>query len=302
MRIFVTGATGYIGGAVAARLRDAGHQVRGLARDPAKGQALADIGIAPVLGTLDDAALLAAEAAAADAVVNAADSDHRGAVLALLSGLKGSGKPFLHTSGTSIVGDEAMGERADRIFDEETPFTPEPDKQARVAIDRLVLDSPDVRGTVLCNSMIYGPSLGLPTADSVQIPALVRQARHSGIVRHVGRGLNVWSNVHVADMADLYLLALEKAPAGTFLFVENGEAAYRDITAAIGTALNLGPAQDWAPDAAIAHWGREMAVFGLGSNSRVRARRARTLLGWDPRHTDVLAWIATGLRDSACTR
>jgi hypothetical protein len=77
-------------------------------------------------------------------VVNAASSDHRGAVEALLSGLAGSGKPLLHTSGSSIVADQAMGEPSERIYFEDTPIEPEPDKIARVAIDRLVLQAPGV--------------------------------------------------------------------------------------------------------------------------------------------------------------
>src|SRR5262249_20138973 len=113
---FITGATGFIGGAVAARLIADGHAVRGLVRDQAKAAAVAALGIAPVIGALDDTALLEAEARAAEGVVNAASSDHLAAVEALLAGLAGSAKPLLHTSGSSIVGDEAMGEPSDRIF------------------------------------------------------------------------------------------------------------------------------------------------------------------------------------------
>ncbi|AGH50391.1 MULTISPECIES: NAD-dependent epimerase/dehydratase family protein [Sphingomonas] len=291
MNIFVTGASGYIGGSVAARLAGLGHNVRGLIRNAARADELRAHGIEPVIGTLDDGALLTAEARAADAVINAASSDHRGAVEALLAGLAGSGKRFIHTSGTSLVGDEAVGEPSDAIFTEETPVTPAPDKVARIAINRLIEDAaPGVHSIVLCNSLIYGNHLG-PRAQSVQIPPLVAEARESGVARHVGRGLNRWSNVHIADMADLYVLALEKAPAGSFYFVENGEASFREITDAIGAALGIGPSQDWAPEAAIARWGRELAVFGLGSNSRVRADKARAELGWAPVHTSVTGYI-----------
>ena len=89
--IFITGANGFIGGAVASALGSDGHAVRGLVRDMAKAEAVAAHGIEPVIGSLDDAALLQAEAQAADAVVNAASSDHRGAVEALIAGLTGSG-------------------------------------------------------------------------------------------------------------------------------------------------------------------------------------------------------------------
>ncbi len=295
MKIFVTGASGYIGGSVAALLATKGHQVRGLVRSAAKADGVRAHGIEPVLGTLDDSALLTAEARAADAVINAADSDHAGAVEALLAGLAGSGKPFIHTSGTSLVGDEAMGELSEAIFIEETPVTPEPDKEHRVALNQRIRDAaPGVRTIVLCNSLIYGDTLG-PSAQSVQIPPLVAQARESGVARHIGRGRNIWSNVHIADMADLYLLALEKAPAGSFYYVENGEAAFRDLVQAIADALRLGEAQSWSPDAAVATWGRELAVFALGSNSRVRAEKARRELGWAPTRTSPVEWIRASL-------
>jgi nucleoside-diphosphate-sugar epimerase len=292
MKVFVTGASGYIGGSVAVRLIETGNEVRGLVRGPEKGDAVRRFGIEPVLGSLDDRDLLADEARRADAVVNAASSDHRGAVEALVEALAGSNRPLLHTSGSSIVGDNAGGEPSDAVFDDDTPIQPTPDKAARVAIDRFVTGSAarGVRSTVLCNTLIYGRGLG-PHQESIQIPSLVRQARRSGIPRHIGRGLNVWSTVHIADVADLYLLALEKAPAGSFMFVENGEASFRDMVAAIGTALGLGEAEPWPLQDAIAEWGYERATYALGSNSRVRARRARGL-GWTPRQASVLDWIA----------
>jgi nucleoside-diphosphate-sugar epimerase len=294
MRIFITGANGFIGGAVAATLVKDGHTVRGLVRDRAKADLVAAHGIDAVIGSLDDVALLQAEARMTDAVVNAASSDHRGAVEALIAGLAGSGKSLLHTSGSSIVGDEAMGESSDRIFDEDAPIQPHADKIARVAIDRLVLDAPGIRSAVLCNTMIYGNTLG-PPAQSVQIPTLVRQARASGIARYIGRGLNRWSNVHIADVAALYALAIAKAPAATFMYVESGEEALGEVVRAIAVRLDLGVAQSWPAEQAIAAWGRRTAVFSLGSNSRVRGRRATELLGWAPQHRSVTKWIAEEL-------
>ncbi|CCA90746.1 NAD-dependent epimerase/dehydratase family protein [Novosphingobium sp. PP1Y] len=295
MKIFVTGASGYIGGSVAALLASKGHEVRGLVRTASKADGVRAKGIEPVIGTLDDAELLTAEAQAADAVINTADSDHQGAVEALLAGLAGSGKPFIHTSGTSLVGDEAMGEPSDVIFTEDTPVKPEPDKEHRVALNKLIMDAaPGVRTIVLCNSLIYGHTLGAP-AQSVQIPPLVAQAKESGIARYIGRGLNIWSNVHIADMADLYLLALDKAPAGSFYYVENGEAAFGDLVRAIAKALSLGDAQSWPTEDAVAKWGRELAVFALGSNSRVRADKARSELGWAPQRTSVIDWVENEL-------
>jgi nucleoside-diphosphate-sugar epimerase len=290
MRIFLTGANGFIGSAVALALIAAGHRVRGLVRNDAKAKMVAAHGIEAVVGSLDEAALLQAEARAADAVINAASSDHRGAVEAFIAALSGSGKPFIHSSGSSIVADRAMGEPSERIFEEATPIQPLPERAARVAIDRLVLAAAGMRSVVLCNAMIYGDALG-PPAQSVQIPALVRQAKSSGVVRYIGRGLNRWSNVHIADVARLYLLALAKAPAGAFMYVESGEETLGDIARAIAVRLGLGVAQSWSAEDAIAAWGQNLAVFSLGSNSRVRGKAAAEL-GWSPTHRSVTQWIA----------
>ena len=293
MRIFVTGASGYIGGSVAAGLAADGHAVRGLVRSSAKADTVAAHGIAPVIGTLDDADLLRREARAADAVINAASSDHRGAIAALIAALAGSGKPLLHSSGSSIVADLAMGEPSERIFDEATPIAPHADKAARVAIDREVLAAPGVSAIVLCNSMIYGHTLG-PPAQSVQIPALARLARETGTARYIGRGLNRWSNVHIADVVALYRLALTQAPTGSFMYVESGEEALGAIAAAIGKKLGLGAAQSLPAEDAIAIFGRNMATFSLGSNSRVRGKAAAAL-GWRPAQRSVAEWIVREL-------
>lgn len=295
MKVFVTGAAGFIGGSIAAAVVRAGHEVTGLVRDPVQVRELETIGVHGVVGTLDDSALLISQARAADAVINAASSDHRGAVEAIIEGLAGIGKVFLHTSGSSIVGDASGGEGTDRVYLEDQLPEPTADKAKRVAIDQLVLDSAarGIRSAVLCNTLIYGH--GALPRDSVQLPRLLKQARKSGVVRHVGRGLNIWSNVHIDDVADLYLLALERTPAGTFYFVESGEASFRDMSAAIATALGLGAPQDWPLEAAIEEWGYEMASYGLGSNSRVRGTRARTLLGWQPHRPAVLDWIANDM-------
>ena len=293
MNIFMTGAAGYIGGTVARRLIEDGHELRGLVRDAEKGGGLAAFGVEPVIGTLDDAALLVAEARRADAVINTASSDHRGAVEALLEGLAGSNKRFIHTSGSSIVADDAHGDVAsDRIHDEDTPIEPVPGKQARVAIDRTIRDASrrGVRSIVVCPTMIYGNGLGL-ARDSAQIPGLARRAKASGVVRHVGRGVNVWSNVHVEDVADLYRLALAKAPAGAFYFAENGEASYREICAAIARRLGLGEPQAWPFEEAAKELGENSAAYTFGSNSRVRGKRSRSELGWQPKHSSAMKWI-----------
>ncbi|HMR30838.1 MAG TPA: NAD-dependent epimerase/dehydratase family protein [Geminicoccaceae bacterium] len=296
MHVFVTGATGYIGGTIAARLLAAGHEVSGLARDPAKAVLLEKRGIVPVAGSLDDLDALGRACRRADAAINAASSDHRAAVEACLDALAGTGKPFLHTSGSSIVADDAEGEPGDAVFDEDTAFTPPPLRVARVVLDRDIraASARGVRSVVLCNSLIYGRGLGLHE-ESVQVPSLVALARQRGVASHVGRGLNVWSTVHVEDVADLYLLALEKAPGGSFYFVEHGESSFRDMARAIGRTLGLGErTEPWPIAEAVAAWGEGKARFTMASNSRVRAARARAELGWRPSRPSVIADIESG--------
>jgi nucleoside-diphosphate-sugar epimerase len=293
VKVFVTGANGFIGGSVASALIANGDKVRGLVRSRDKADEVAAFGVAPVIGSLDDTDMLRAEAAAADAVVNAASSDHRGAVETFIAALAGSGKPFIHSSGSSIVADMAMGEPSDRIFDETTPIAPLGERAARVAIDQLVLKAPGLRSTVLCNAMIYGNALG-GSGQSVQVPALVRQAKASGAARYIGRGLNRWSNVHIADVAALYTLAIAKASAGSFIYVESGEESLGAIAQAIGARLGLGSARSLSAAEAIAIWGRGLAVFSLGSNSRVRGKAAADL-GWRPAHRSITKWIAAEL-------
>ncbi|AMT87173.1 MULTISPECIES: NAD-dependent epimerase/dehydratase family protein [Pseudomonas] len=292
MNVFVTGAAGFIGGSIATALVQAGHKVTGLVRSAEQADELKALGMNALIGTLDDSQLLAQQARAADAVINAASSDHRGAVEALLDALRGSNKVFLHTSGSSIVGDASGGKSSDDIYYEDNLPEPTVDKADRVAIDNLVLaaSKDGVNSAVICNTLIYGHSLGVKR-DSVQLPRLLKQARKSGVVRHVGTGQNIWSNVHIEDVVALYQLALTRNVPGTFYFVESGEASFIDMTTAMAEALDLGKPQDWPLPDAEAEWGYEMANYGLGSNSRVRGKHARELLGWTPKRTSVVEWI-----------
>ncbi len=293
MTIFVTGAAGFIGGSVARRLIDAGYNVRGLVRDEARGEKLKRLGITPVIGTLEDLELLTREAAASQGVIHTADSDHAAAVDALIKGLKGTGHPFLHTSGSSVIGDDARGlALSPTIFDEDTPFVVADMKKPRRDIELNVLAAKDegVRSVVICPSNIYGTGTGL-NPRSVQIPFLVDYAQEAGVVKIVGTGINRWSNVHIEDTAEIYLLALEKAPAGSFYFVESGEASFFDIGASIALRLGLGTPETWSAEEASERWGAMHAYYTFGSNSRISARRAREELGWAPRHQSALRWI-----------
>lgn len=294
MKIFVTGASGYIGGSVAHKLVQQGHQVYGLVRSPEKAELVAQRGVSPVLGSLGDTDRLVESAHNADAVINTASSDHRPAVEALVKALAESGKTLIHTSGSSIVGDDARGEsESPNIYADDSYFVPMPIRQARVAIDqyvRIAGVSHGIRAMVICPTTVYGNGRGLQV-DSDQIPKLTKKSKESGAGLYLGKGVNRWSNVYIDDLVDLYLLALEKAPSASFFFAENGEESYKRIAESISRKLGFGgKTASWPADEAIAQYG-DWARFALGSNSRVRAVNARRLLGWHPNGPGILEAI-----------
>src|SRR5690349_17731931 len=296
MKIFCTGASGYIGGSVAAHLTAAGHQVTGLVRSADKADAVRAFGIEPVMGTLDDAATLAGAARTADVVINAASADHKGAVTALLDALAGSGKTFIHTSGSSIVGTRSRGERSDDIFDEDTPITPSPARAARVELNHFILGAHDrgCRPVIICPSLIYGIGHGAGR-DSVQVPLLIDLAKKRGNAAHAGPGENIWSNVHIDDLVPLYALAIDKAPAGAFYFAENGENSMREACVAINRMLGFaGLPSSMTMQEAASEWGEGTAEDTMASNSRVRAKRARAELGWRPKARGLIDEIEQG--------
>ncbi len=295
MKVFCTGASGYIGGSVAAHLVAAGHQVTGLVRSAEKADAVRARGIRPLLGTLDDGKLLAQAAQAADIVINVASADHHGAVAALLGALAGSGKLFMHTSGSSIVGTRARGRRSDAIFDESSPITPSPARAARVALNDLVLSYRDkgCRPVIICPSLIYGLGRGLEP-HSMQVPLLIGLARKRGCAAHAGPGENIWSNVHIDDLVTLYALAIEQAPAGAFFFAENGENSMREVCEAINRMLgDVAAPSAMSMEEAATEWGEGLAEDTMASNSRVRAVRARQL-GWQPTARSLIEEIEQG--------
>jgi len=191
------------------------------------------------------------------------------------------------------VSTDAQGEPTDAVFDDDSPFEPVAEKAARVAIDRAVLASAKqgVHPIVICPTQIYGEGLGLHR-DSMQIPMMIEEARSSGVAHFIGRGENIWSNVQIEDLGDLYLLALENAPKGAFYFAENGESSMRQVAEAVGRKLGL-PAASFSIEKAVEVWGNQWARLNLGSNSRVRARRARAELGWKPHRPSVFEWLAS---------
>ena len=215
-------------------------------------------GMRPVLGTLDDAEVITRAASEADAVVDTAEANHAGVVEAIASALRGSGKPFLHTSGSGIVATVANGERSDSIYDEYSSFTPTvPRMQQRAAIDQVVFDAAKqgVHSVVIRPTMIYGEGRGV-RKESAQVPALIDNAKKAGIGLHIGKGENIWANVHIDDVTELYVLALQKAPAGALYYAENGEEALKNVAASISRMLGFGGKT------------RQLVPAGCGSRAR----------------------------------
>jgi nucleoside-diphosphate-sugar epimerase len=296
MKIFVTGATGYIGGSVAERLLREGHVITGLVRTESGARELEARGMRAVSGGLDDSEVIARASREADAVIDTAEANHAGVVEAIASGLRGSGKPFLHTSGSGIVATVTNGERSDSIYDEYSRFTPAiPRMQQRAAIDQVVFDATTqgVRSVVIRPTMIYGEGRGV-RKESAQVPALIENARKAGIGLHIGKGENLWANVHIDDVVELYLLALQKAPAGALYYAENGEEALKNVAASISRLLGFGgKTREWSPQDAEAGLGPK-AHSSFGSNSRVRGKRSRAELGWQPKGANILDEIENG--------
>jgi nucleoside-diphosphate-sugar epimerase len=295
VHIFVTGASGYIGGSVAAALVERGHRVVGLVRQQSKASDLARRGITPLIGSLTDFTTLIDAARAADAVIHTANADDFLAADTLVKALAGSGKLLIHTSGSSIISDRAAGEYSAAVFNEDSPFDPLPERLLRVAVDKAVLMGAQqgVRSVVIRPSLIYGRGHGL-NPHSVQLPRLIALAKAHGIARHVGRGLNVWAHVHIDDLVELYLLALAEAPAGSLFYAESGEAAWKDMASAVGRLLGFGPQTSaWPIEEAVREWGPS-AITSYGSNSRVSALKARKMLGWAPKARPLLDDIEHG--------
>lgn len=297
MKVFMTGATGYIGGSIAAKLIERGDTVLGLTRSERGEASLKGMGVIPVRGTLKDERAIRAGIEGADAVINAADSDDPWVVRTIIESLAGSGRPFLHTSGASIVGDRSNGEFSDVVHSDRDQVVPLFEKTGRVGIDRAVADSASraIRPVIFCPTMIYGRGRG-PKRTSVQLPMLIALAREVGCGCHIGKGLNVWSNVHVDDLVAAYLTALDRPEASGFFFLGEGEANFRDLASAISKSLGYGGAtKAIEAEDAVMRFNPEAAVFALGSNSRIRADRTRDVLSWKPSGADIFATI-----DEAC--
>ncbi len=288
MRVFVTGASGFVGSAVVRELINSGHQVTGLARSDSSAVKLAAAGAQVHRGSLGDLDSLRAGAAAADGVahlafvhdfenyVEAANID-RSAIAAIGEVLAGTGRPFVVTSGLAGFG---LG----RPLTEEDAAAPE---SPRVSEEALVLADRGVRvSAVRLAPSVHGEG------DHGFVPRLIEIARAKGVSAYPGDGSNRWPAVHRLDAAQLFRLALENTPAGARLHgVAEGGIPVRDIAEVIGRHLGL-PVESVPVEQAFDHFGWLGGFFALDLPASSTLTQER--LDWHPVHPGLIADLEKG--------
>jgi nucleoside-diphosphate-sugar epimerase len=286
MRVFVTGATGFIGSAVVKELLGAGHQVLGLTRSEAGAKALTASGAEIHYGTLEDLESLRSGAAATDAVIHLAfihdfskfkencEIDQR-AIEALGSVLSGSDRPLMVASGTAGLATPGQVSTEETVIPPNFPF-PRVSEQTALA-----LLSKGVRASVMRIPQVHD------TVKQGLITYLITVAREKGVSAYVGEGHNRWAAVHVSDVARLYKVALEKNEPGTkYHAVAEEGVALRDIAEAIGRGLKV-PVKSISPEEASAHFGW-LGMFA-GHDLRASSVITRKKLGWNPTGPGLIA-------------
>jgi nucleoside-diphosphate-sugar epimerase len=294
MRVFVTGATGFIGSAVVRELLEAGHQVTGLARSGEAAASLAAAGAEVHRGSLEDPDSLRAGAAASDGVIHTAYihdfSEHNDAaayartdervITAMGEALAGSGRPLVVAAGLPAPAPGLVTTEADAV----------PDNPAYPRVSERVALSFAARG-VRASAQRMPPTVH-GEGDHQFIPALIAIARAKGLSAYVGDGSNHWPAVHRLDAARLFRLALESAPAGTRLNAVAEEGVpFREIAEVIGKHLDV-PVKSLLPQEAGGHFG----LFALFASMDVPASSALTQkrFGWEPTHPGLIADLDEG--------
>jgi nucleoside-diphosphate-sugar epimerase len=293
MRVFVTGASGWIGSAVVPELLAAGHTVTGLARNQASADALTAAGVTPLAGSLDDLDSLRAGAADSDGVVHlafkhdfsdmaGAGRTDRAAVAALGDTLVGSDRPLLFASGVAgLTSGRAVTEN------DASPFVGPDAPRGGGENFAFEYASRGVRPV----SLRFSPTVH-GQGDHGFISVIAGVARQKGVSAYVGDGSTRWAAVNRADAGLLVRLAFEQAEAATIVHAVGEEGIpSREIAEALGAALGV-PTESVAPDAAADHFGWIGAFFGLDMSASSTLTRER--FGWTPTHPGLLADIAAG--------
>jgi nucleoside-diphosphate-sugar epimerase len=297
MRVFVTGASGWIGSAVVPELIGAGHQVTGLARSNASAAALTAAGAQVHRGTLDDLDSLRSAAAASDGVIHlafkhdiaftgdfqgAADADRR-AIETFGEALADSDRPFVIASGTLGLAPGRVATERDGLATDSAHATLIGGAQTRLANAQMTLSlaSRSVR-----SSVVRLPPTVHGDGDSGFLATVVGIARAKGVSGYIGDGSNRWPAVHRLDAAHLFRLALENAPAGSVLHAIADEGVpIRDIAEVIGRHLDL-PVVAISPQDAGEHFAW-LADF-LAADSPASSTLTQQLLGWHPTHPGLI--------------
>jgi len=285
MTILLTGATGFIGSSVLPRLLDEGHSVIALVRDAEKATAVEAAGATALIGDATDAALVERAARESDGVIHLASSKDVDAVLvpAVLAGLAGSGKPFVHTGGVWTYGSN------DDIA-EDSPVAPPALTAWRGDAEALVLGADGVRGIVVVPSIVYGHGKGLANL-------IVDAPRGTGVeaLRLIGDGSQHWATVHVDDLAALYVLALEQGTAGaTYIGAGGQNPTVRELGEAAAQAAGVaGGVVAESVEESRSRLGEQLAD-ALLLDPQARGTKARIDLGWEPNGPSLLEELLVG--------